>query len=144
MGYAPKLQKQIELLPVDTAAEIIVGISKTIKKDQYSDSVFPICNNHLISWNEYWGWYQEQGYKIEFLAYDDWLEKLMHIPEENALKPLVLFYSDPHYRKRLQSSRQSHFDHSNTLQLLKRLGVDIPSPTHFKKSHISFLQTNLL
>ena len=144
MGYAPKLQKQIELLPVDAAAKVIVGISKTIEKDQYSDSVFPICNNHLISWDEYWGWYQEQGYKIEFLAYDDWLEKLIHIPAENALKPLVLFYSDPYYRKRLQSSRQSHFDHSNTLQLLKRVGVDIPSPTHFKKSHISFLQTNLL
>lgn len=122
MGYAPDLNEQITLLPVDFVSEAIVQISL---KHPDKKSVYHIDHPKGISWIDLIAWINDYGYKVNLITTKEWQQKLTHISHDNALFPFL-----PYYLALEGNQLYPAVDVSKTAAILKDLKIDYPPIDH--------------
>jgi thioester reductase-like protein len=88
LGFAPKVDATVNLVPVDYVARALVKLALTAST--------PAPSYHLVSarataWNEIVQWIRAIGYPLVELPYSQWRAMLLERAEEtgNALAPLL-------------------------------------------------------
>lgn len=116
MGYAPDLQSQHEMIPVDFVAKGITGLSLL----PYSKANgWNLINSNQISHADYFRIIQSMGYKLEIIPYSEWSNMLLTLNEDNLFYPLISYY---------QRERENFIKTQceGTYRALERSGVKIP------------------
>jgi thioester reductase-like protein len=126
MGAAPDLDWQLDALPVNTVADLIVGLSAT-----------PAPTFHLVHprprhWRECVLWMRLYGYDVRLMPYREWTARLR---EEAAspghpLRPLRSFFLDEHENgltipELHEETRRSRLDAGRSAALISTLEVDV-------------------
>ena len=116
MGYAPELQSQHEMIPVDSVAEGVIGLSLL----PYSKANgWNLINRNQISHADYFRLIQNMGYKLEIIPYSEWSNMLLTLNEDNLFYPLISYY---------QRERENFIKTQceNTYISLEKSGITIP------------------
>ncbi|TAK74781.1 MAG: amino acid adenylation domain-containing protein [Gammaproteobacteria bacterium] len=89
LGFAPDMNEKITILPVDFVSKATVDISLA-----YPDKpmVYHIDHPTGILWMDLIAWLNDYGYKIQIIPMKEWKEKLINIPQDNALFPFLPYY----------------------------------------------------
>lgn len=125
-----RLHKLDNFIPVDVASRAIVHISR---QPRIFDRVFHVVNPHHFEFAKLWEYVRSLGYRLEELAYEEWLERLSRQsggPESSAIFPLLGLFVDklPRFGRTVIElfEGQPVFDASNFLEALS--GSDIVCP----------------
>ncbi len=86
LGFAPDWKEKITILPVDFVSKAIVGIALLQKE---KSNMFHLDHPTGIMWSDLIAWFSNFGYNIKICSHADWLNKLTHISQENALYPFL-------------------------------------------------------
>lgn len=128
LGYAPEIQVNLHLTPVDYVADAIVCIAF---QSESSGQAFNIINHRLMPLTQFYLLMNKLGYSVGHLPFEEWCGKLEACTnEENVLRILSCLFTD----KRLAGeslierfgSRQAEMDTGNTDRLLAGSGIVCP------------------
>ena len=89
-GYAPQWGLNMNLSPVDYVAGAIANLSR---QPESCGKVFHLQSPHVLSINQLVANLNSLGYPIASIPYYEWQEKLLNIPPENALRPMVSLFT---------------------------------------------------
>ncbi|MDJ0676337.1 MAG: amino acid adenylation domain-containing protein [Calothrix sp. MO_167.B42] len=89
-GYAPQWGLNMNLSPVDYVARAIANLSR--QPESYG-KVFHLQSPHVLSINQLVANLNSLGYPVAGIPYYQWQEKLLNIPPENALRPMVSLFT---------------------------------------------------
>lgn len=118
MKMAPQLNVNIEMMPVDILSKAIVSFSLS----QLSGiNIYNLANINLLNWQDYITIINQLGFCVDLVPYDVWWKEcISNINENNALFPLLTFYSEnpPDYKEYRCNNSQKNF---------QKLGLTYPS-----------------
>ena len=117
MGYAPNLQHQHEMIPVDIIAKSIIALSIQHYKNA---TAWNIVNDNQIAHADIFTIMQGFGYDIEIINNNDWRVYLRKITEKNPLFPLISYYDNEENIKFIR------IENSIAMSHLKKLDIYIP------------------
>lgn len=89
MGFAPKLDEKIALLPVDFVSEAVAAISLEKTRDS---GVYHVDHPVGIMWVDLVQWMNSYGFNVKLIPIVEWKEKLKSITKDNALYPFLPYY----------------------------------------------------
>jgi thioester reductase-like protein len=90
MGAAPDLDWQLDGLPVDTVADLILGLSGT------SHRTVHLVHPRPRHWRECVLWMRLCGYDVGLVPYREWTSRLRDAPAGHPLRALRSFFLDEH------------------------------------------------
>ncbi len=119
LGVAPDIKLSFNIVPVDYVSQAIVYLST---KTESSGTTFHLVNSAqpAISWDQILQWLQALDYRIQTLAFPEWLSTLQTIGEQlssNALYPLLPMFLEASKNPSaalLNLSQTIQFDCQNT------------------------------
>ncbi|WP_100551373.1 thioester reductase domain-containing protein [Caedibacter taeniospiralis] len=121
MGYAPDLQAQHEMIPVDQAAKSIISLSLLTYQKANG---WNLVNNLQITHGDIFTIINELGYSIKKLPPIIWREKLQKIDQSNPLFPLISYYNNDETMPFITT------ENHKTMVALKKLGINITEDYH--------------
>lgn len=89
LGYAPDFEEKITILPVDFVSHAIVEISLAFPD---ASAVYHIDHPKGILWSDLVAWINDYGYQVKIIPLKEWKQKLLSIPQDNALFPFLPYY----------------------------------------------------
>ena len=119
MGAAPRMDTDLNLIPVDLSAKLVVLISL---QKRYSQQLFNLGLSNTPTYIEIFQIMAKHHYNIDVIDFDKWKELLKNVGKENALYRLVHYYmslSEPY--------KSAPMDITKLKQVAKRHGVEIPN-----------------
>jgi amino acid adenylation domain-containing protein/thioester reductase-like protein len=124
MGYAPKLNAKLNMVPVDFVSDLITQISLNTK--QIKTKVFNIANSKNFKWTKLFGYLCEYGYKTKLISPQTWChDHLAKVDKNNVIYPLITFYmTDGGINWAKEQNRSARVNIKNTKQASRILGVD--------------------
>ncbi|NHB94739.1 thioester reductase domain-containing protein [Photorhabdus cinerea] len=139
MGYAPILNRTINLTPIDKTIEFMNLPIFTTE----GGHVFNLFNyKELIHWNEIINWLKSYGYRIEFLEFYEWQKRLLQDGEDSPLYRLFSLYGIPGaHEKILRFGREiKKFHYEQTAEICKKETIDFPRVKYdLLKTYIDYL-----
>lgn len=136
IGFAPNIDSIMNLIPADYASQLTVHLS--LQSDSVGKS-FNVVNPKSISWIETINDLIQAGYSIEFISYEQWLEKLKALPEasDNVLVPLLTILENKKLVRKSLGAFQ--FDESSTSGFFSKNQIDMLSTkSHFLNAYFSY------
>lgn len=132
LGYAPKMDEIIAILPVDFVSKAITKISLA---HPATPLVYHIDHPHGILWLDLIAWLVDYGYKIKLIPQKLWKEKLIHLPQDNALFPFL-----PYYLSLDENQKTPGTDITIAHDALKKLNLPYPKiDHHLLKTYVEYL-----
>ena len=126
MGFAPRTQLSLDMLPVDFASEALVRMSLLAQGD---NAVFNLSNPHAATWVELIQWANLDRQNLTLVPEDEWREKhLRHIRPDNALYSMLPLYLAPEARQQQERivSRLERVEIRNAASALAACGLTFP------------------
>jgi malonyl CoA-acyl carrier protein transacylase len=127
MGYAPDLDWQMDLSPVDYVSSAVVYLST-----QSQGKNFHLVNPQPWHWREFFQWLPTFGYTVQIIPYRQWLDKIKQT-QQTLLHSLLPFFSTRYGEKQLtvpelhEMSKQPHIDSKATCEVLAEEGIVCPA-----------------
>jgi FkbH-like protein/thioester reductase-like protein len=124
LNCLPDIDTVVDLVPIDFASQSIVKISLEATS---LGKCFHISHPRAPRMREVIDWYRDFGYPVKSLRWEDWKALLAGLGSkraENALYP----FSDFIEGMRESQARIPDFDMSNTLDVVRRTGLEAPDP----------------
>lgn len=130
LGAAPRVEKVLDLLPVDFVARAIAGISLTA--EAAAGRSYNLRNPHPMPQRAYYAQLRRRGYPLREIAYPRWRQAVLELPPSSD-NPLVRFQG--YYRavteqsmRRLeaQMDRAMPIEDTAAVAQLSALGIDCP------------------
>ena len=90
MGYAPEWELNMNLSPVNYVAGAIANLSR--QPESYGKT-FHLQSPHVLSINQLVADLNSLGYPVATIPCEQWQEKLLNIPPENPLRPMVSLFT---------------------------------------------------
>jgi amino acid adenylation domain-containing protein/thioester reductase-like protein len=118
LGFAPDMQEQVTILPVDFVSKAIIKISLFTPEES---NTYHIDHPTGIMWVDLVSWLNDYGYKIKVISMNEWKKKLRTITQDNALYPFLPYYlslPDDYYSPRVRTNKAT--------AALKLAGLDYP------------------
>lgn len=118
LGMAPAGDNIINVIPVDTAAAVLVRLS--LCRDAAGLN-FHVVNPATVRIEELVSWLANYGYRLELRSYEEWREAMRAAPDDNAFKPfLSLFDEAPLFTNR-------RYDDASVRKYLPNVAHDCPA-----------------
>ena len=117
LGHFPDWTRNIEMMPVDHLARIMVEIFLLGPQDL---TVSNLTNPNLITTPQFFQWAQRSGLRATVQDVMKWQKNLDHIGSENGLYALRDFYLGD-----LSSGMDFKIEQSKTIKFLKTCGIDL-------------------
>ncbi|CAL7961189.1 Peptide synthetase, non-ribosomal [Gammaproteobacteria bacterium] len=123
MGLAPKLELNLNLLPVDFVSNMIIKISLNMGKAPYQ--IFNLVNQFTVTWSELFEYMNDYGHKVKLISATDWRQKhLAKIDRKNAAYPLMaLYFMDGGIDWAASQNNFLNINDHNTVRAMKTLGL---------------------
>lgn len=140
LGYAPNLNHQFNILPVDDVARYICELSIN---DTNHCRVFNLSNPHSIAWATLIHYLNDYGYPVQLIPYQKWHDEyLMQLGADNALYGLLSLYinsSDNTHSSQINQLCQVSKQH--TTAMLEQLNIPLTEINEsLIKTYFSFLE----
>ncbi len=90
LGYAPESDLKMNLSPVDYIAKAIRYLSH---QPESLGKTFHLLSPHRLSMHQLAGELHALGYDITCIPYQQWTTKLLSLPSDNALTPVVSLFT---------------------------------------------------
>ncbi|XP_054272326.1 uncharacterized protein LOC128992659 [Macrosteles quadrilineatus] len=125
-SYAPDLDWQIELTPVDFVSKLIIhsvgNLNDSVGK------VFHLINNNTFSCKKLWALLEDLGYKAKIIPFSDWKKIILENSNEllAQLRPLLVNYASEENSFLTSSS----YRQDNMSALLKKMNLNYPQLTN--------------
>jgi len=123
LGYAPDIDLDIDLAPVDYVSAAIVAISRQARA---TGKAFHLHNPHPYTWHHLVASLHNLGYDLQWQPFDEWYRHLYdsvtHSPE-NALTPLLPIFSNGGMAKTDLPANPIHYSCHNTRQFLTATSI---------------------
>ena len=117
MWYAPELDINLNLVPVDVVSRIIAQASLSLEKVR--DRVFNLASPFTLKWNELINYLNSYGYKIKQISPELWCSNyLSKIGKNNALYRLMSIYATDggiQWANEQNRLTKVKLDHANTV-----------------------------
>jgi amino acid adenylation domain-containing protein/thioester reductase-like protein len=130
LKYAPALDLNVNLIPINYASQAIAYLSK---HETSLDRVFHIVNPQVISWKQLFQTISDLGDRIQFISHEEWQQKLLQLDcnADNALSPILALFTEKSenqmtYLETFLSTAKT-FDYQNTFKGLKHTRITCPS-----------------
>ena len=118
IGCVPKLDVELDALPVDCVSKAIVGFSRL--KD-CRGKVFHLVHPQPVHLDYLVNWIRSKGHVMEEVSWANWRARLVESSRENALYPLL-----PMFPEALEEDGKLVFSVDNTFEKLKDISLEIP------------------
>jgi thioester reductase-like protein len=116
MGYAPKINYDYEMTPVDILSKYIIRLSID-KNDDHNFTIYNLSNPNKLLWSNYINKINSFGFKIGLLDNVEWVEKLENIDQDNALFILKSWYLE-------RNNYKKHVYKNNVQSKLEKIRID--------------------
>ena len=118
LKYAPDINEKITILPVDFVSQAITKISLVHPN---RSCVYHLDHPKGIMWKDLIAWLNHYGYSIKIIPLPEWKDKLITVPQDNALFPLLPYFLA---KEDNDDSTLLHMQHAKSA--LENLGMNYP------------------
>ncbi|MGB3533231.1 MAG: amino acid adenylation domain-containing protein [Microcoleaceae cyanobacterium] len=144
MGWAPKLEAALNLVPVDYASQAIIHLSQT---QPPQGKAFHIVNPQPLMWKELVQSINQLGYSLDWVSYQAWHDQLRHqmthATSKNPLIPLVTLFNNRNFIQK--SLGAFYFKCDRVLDGLKNTAISCPGvDENLLMTYLSGLRNNSL
>ena len=144
LGYAPKMNVQLPLTPVDFVSDAMVHISF---QKECIGKAFHLLNKQMMPLEQMVALINKAGYPLQTISYEEWCQRLTACSvQENVLRILSNLFTDQRTQgERLADrygSHQAQLDTTNADALLSGSGISCP-PVNEKmlRSYLTYFQS---
>jgi thioester reductase-like protein len=134
MGLAPQINIRINAVPVDYMVKMIIHLSR---QKSLIGTAFNIFNPNVISQQEVFGYFENNGYKLARVPFAEWRDALVEeVRQEknstHALYPLIPLFTETYSESRLtvvemyEQGRRPEFSNVNTMRGLQGSNIQFP------------------
>ncbi|KAL9642203.1 hypothetical protein ABK040_007205 [Willaertia magna] len=147
LGCYPDMPtSKLDMSPVDFVSGAIIYLSRTMDS-VVKHQAYHLVNPHEFFFNSLFIAGNKLGYKVDPLPFAEWKEKLFEQTvekklgeneEENALYPMLTYFTDD-FNTRMSNSNRPWYDNSNTLEGLENSNVRCPKVIELMTTYYYFL-----
>ncbi|MCB8942382.1 MAG: thioester reductase domain-containing protein [Ardenticatenaceae bacterium] len=120
LGFAPLLEMQVDMTPVDYVSGAIVHL---VGQPEAVGQAFHLLNERPIGWQDLVAWLQGFGYDLTLLPYEAWRQMVLQAPADNALQPFRSIFAED----RLALADVNVFDGKGTAVALSPTTIACPA-----------------
>jgi thioester reductase-like protein len=141
IGFAPKWDSGRNFLAVDVVAEImaVLGMDPDIL-----NGAFNIVNPGSVSWSDLIAYLNSEGYSIEMIDEQEWINKLAAVNEDNALYRFKAGYLDGGGMEKTMPAMDKIFHGQvhigKTLEALANYYIKFPDSLDLFKKHLNYFE----
>jgi thioester reductase-like protein len=127
LGFAPLLDRKINMTPVDIVSDMITRRSFR----NLHGLVFNLYNSdEYVTWIELIEWLNQRGMAIEFEPYSRWAKRLEHIGPDNGIYKFLPLYLRDGAEAKVMSSATNIDDYNTAISSawFQKEGLTFPKP----------------